>query len=466
MMRGLSDRRAILIAVDSTVAFAAVFVGVVLRFGGSGFSIWRSELELPPVWLIALLFAVLTFTSFATAGVYRREIYWDLRTEIKDLLKGIVLLAFVSLAFLFLFKLEDVSRIAIAIAFGALSVGSIASRLVLRSMSRRAALAGKALRNWLVVGPNDRVAALVDLLHTHPHVGAGIVGVVAESASDGTKPKWLGTIYDLPEILRAHVIDEVVVSGESDPKRLEAILSVCAEQGITVRLAMDSVAPTALRGRMEEYGGIPMWSVLATPEHRMGLAVKRIIDFVGASVLLVILSPLFLATSLAVLVSDGRPVLYRQGRGGHHGRPFKMLKFRTMVDGAEDMRADLVGQNERVGPVFKIKDDPRITKLGQWLRRTSLDEAPQLINVVTGHMSLVGPRPQPLEEVAEYDLWHRRRLSMRPGITGLWQIKARDDSSFDTWMDFDLEYIDRWSLWLDLSILLQTPAAIYRNPGV
>lgn len=464
-MLGISDRRAILIATDGIAAFAAVFLAVFIRFGNSAPAVWE-ELSLPPLWLIATCFAFLTFTSFAAAGVYRSEIYWDLRSELKDLTKGTVLLGFVSLATLFLLKLEDVSRIAILTTFALLVLGAVTARVTMRSLGRRTARKGQTLRNWLVVGTGERVTQLVDLLRSHPHVGAGIVGVVAESAPPDVETDWLGTIYDLPEILRANVIDEVIVSGEGDPKRLEAILSVCAEQGKTVRLALDSVAPTALRGRLEEYDGIPMWSVLATPEHRLELALKRIIDVVGATIALIVLAPLMLLTTLGVLVFDGRPVLYRQQRGGHHGRRFAMVKFRTMVNGAETVRADLLDSNERSGPVFKIKDDPRITRFGRWLRKTSLDETPQLLNVIAGHMSLVGPRPQPLEEVAEYDLWHRRRLSMRPGITGLWQVEARDDSSFDTWMDLDLEYIDTWSLWLDLSILARTPAAVVRTPGV
>jgi lipopolysaccharide/colanic/teichoic acid biosynthesis glycosyltransferase len=197
----------------------------------------------------------------------------------------------------------------------------------------------------------------------------------------------------------------------------------------------------------------------------MELALKRVIDVVGAGVVLVLVSPLLLAAYLLILLVDGRPVMYRQQRGGLHGREFTMLKFRTMVNGAHETRADLLDNNERSGPVFKIANDPRITRLGRVMRKTSMDEAPQLFNVLLGQMSLVGPRPQPLEEVAEYDLWHRRRLSMRPGITGLWQIRARHDPSFDTWMDNDLEYIDRWSLWLDLMVLVRTPAALIRTPG-
>ena len=466
-MRGMADRRAILIAVDAVAAFAAVLIAVQLRFGSGAFSVWVRDLGLPPVWLMAVAFSILTFGSFAVAGVYRREMYWDLRTELLDLLKGLVLLGTVALSLLFLFKLEDVSRIAIIATFAILGTASVMARLAIRSATRRAAASGTALRHWVIVGHGEGVSQLTDLVMRHPHVGARIVGIVGETPPEpDLGVEWLGTVHDLPEVLRDNVVDEViVVSDGSDPQKLQAILSVCAEQGKTVRLPLDSVAPSLLRGRMEEYDGIPMWSVLATPEHRLELAVKRIIDVAGSAALLTLLSPLLAATAIGIMMSDGRPVLYRQARGGHHGRPFQMLKFRTMVNGAEAMRDDLIDQNERTGPVFKIAADPRITRLGMWLRKTSIDETPQLLNVFFGQMSLVGPRPQPLKEVAEYDLWHRRRLSMRPGITGLWQVKARNDPSFGMWMDLDLEYIDRWSLWLDVSIIARTPVALIRSPG-
>ena len=168
---------------------------------------------------------------------------------------------------------------------------------------------------------------------------------------------------------------------------------------------------------------------------------------------------------LIKLFSKG-PVFFSQERCGLNGRRFYLYKFRTMVHNAEDMRKELFKKNEVDGPAFKIKKDPRIIPfIGTFLRRTGLDELPQLWNVLVGDMSLVGPRPQPVDEVAEYDPWHRRRLTVRPGITGLWQVTSRHDPSFDTWVDLDLEYIDRWSVWLDLKILAQTPVALFRSPG-
>jgi len=463
-MRDFVDRRALLIAADVLAAAAAVFLGIYLRFGGATDETW-SKLGLPPIWVLAGSFALVTFLSFAAAGVYRKEIYWDLQPELRDLAKGVGLLLATSLALLFLFKLQDVSRLAIAMAFVLVAAGAVLGRLVVRSGAKRSVHRGRTLRNWLVVGIPDRVDDLSRTLRNHPHIGADIVGYIADSDVESHEGQWLGTIYDLPEVLQHVVIDEVIVSGLSDQKSLEAILSVCAEQGKTVRLSMDSIAPTALKGRVEEFDGVPMWSILSTRGQSLEHALKRLMDFGGAILGLLLLSPVLLVAALAILVSDGRPVIFSQSRGGLHGREFKMFKFRTMINGAEFDRVDLAEVNERSGPLFKIRNDPRITPLGRWLRKTSIDETPQLLNVLFGQMSLVGPRPQPLEEVAQYDLWHRRRLSMRPGITGLWQIRARHDPSFDTWMDNDLEYIDGWSLWLDISILIRTPRALIRFPG-
>jgi lipopolysaccharide/colanic/teichoic acid biosynthesis glycosyltransferase len=199
---------------------------------------------------------------------------------------------------------------------------------------------------------------------------------------------------------------------------------------------------------------------------RASLAVKRAIDIAGASLGLVLLSPLFLAVALVIRAVDGSPVLFRQPRVGRYGRHFTILKFRTMTRDADTRRDQMRAHNEVSGnAAFKMTDDPRVTTLGRWLRRTSLDELPNLWNVLHGEMSLVGPRPHLLDEVAGYERWHRRRLAMKPGITGLWQVEARSATDFDEWIRKDLEYIDRWSLRLDLAILARTLPALLRAEG-
>jgi lipopolysaccharide/colanic/teichoic acid biosynthesis glycosyltransferase len=196
------------------------------------------------------------------------------------------------------------------------------------------------------------------------------------------------------------------------------------------------------------------------------LAVKRAIDVLGAGIGLVLLSPILAAAALLVLAIDGRPVLFVQDRAGLDGRPFRIVKFRTMRVGADAERALLRARNEVAGGAsFKLADDPRTTRSGRWLRRTSIDELPQLWNILAGHMSLVGPRPHPFDDVAGYSDWHFRRLSVKPGLTGLWQISARSDPDFDTWVNLDLEYIDSWSLALDLRIIAGTIPALLRTDG-
>ena len=209
--------------------------------------------------------------------------------------------------------------------------------------------------------------------------------------------------------------------------------------------------------------GIPTSS---DQRRRVALAAKRGLDVVGAVVGLIVFSPLFALVALTIIIDDGRPVLFRQDRAGLHGRPFPIVKFRSMRRNADEERASLRDRNEISGGAsFKMTDDPRVTRSGRLLRRTSIDELPQLWNVLMGEMSLVGPRPHPFDDVAGYAEWHHRRLDMKPGITGLWQVSARSDPDFDTWVQLDLEYIDHWTLSGDLRILLKTIPAVIRASG-
>jgi lipopolysaccharide/colanic/teichoic acid biosynthesis glycosyltransferase len=206
-----------------------------------------------------------------------------------------------------------------------------------------------------------------------------------------------------------------------------------------------------------------MLSLVYGPDRIVSLVLKRLVDLALAAAALVVLSPVLVAIGAWIAAVDGTPVLFRQRRIGLHGRVFTVLKFRTMVPDAEARLADLLPHNELRGHVFKLSRDPRLTRTGRWLRRTSLDELPQLWNVLLGEMSIVGPRPPLPREVAGYDVWHRRRLSMKPGITGLWQVSARHEEDFDRWVELDLDYIDGWSLWLDLKIMLRTIPAMLQG---
>jgi exopolysaccharide biosynthesis polyprenyl glycosylphosphotransferase len=266
---------------------------------------------------------------------------------------------------------------------------------------------------------------------------------------------------------RAGAIDEVVLSGHLSPEQRLAFVGVCAEAGLPVFLPVP-LEPQALPLPAPDVETVGNSDYVVYQPRKLNagvLVAKAIGDRVLAAVLILLCAPIMLLVALAVLVSVGRPVLFIQRRAGLNGHPFPMLKFRTMHAGADGKRAALDALNEMDGPVFKIRDDPRVTPLGRVLRRTSLDELPQLYNVLAGQMSIVGPRPLPLEETEALTGRHRRRLSIRPGLTCLWQVSGRSDLTFAEWMALDLEYVDSWTLWLDVAILLRTIPAIVSRRG-
>jgi exopolysaccharide biosynthesis polyprenyl glycosylphosphotransferase len=265
--------------------------------------------------------------------------------------------------------------------------------------------------------------------------------------------------------LQAGGIDEVVLPSGLSHVVLRPLLQCAEEAGLPAFVRVESVSLERARLRAETMGPALYLSYQIHEPDRPALLAKAILDRVLAAVALVLTMPLLLAVALAVKVTSRGPVLFIQRRGGLNGRPFPMLKFRTMRADAEMEREALLGANEMDGPVFKIRDDPRVTALGRLLRRTSIDELPQVVNVLLGHMSLVGPRPLPVIETANVIGPHRRRLSVRPGITCLWQISGRNELGFQEWMNLDLQYVDNWSLGLDFAILLRTVPALLSRRG-
>jgi exopolysaccharide biosynthesis polyprenyl glycosylphosphotransferase len=294
----------------------------------------------------------------------------------------------------------------------------------------------------------------------------GFVDSEPHPALAGNGSEHLGGVQNLEDILMHRVVDDVFI-GLPIKSRYEEIrqsIEACVRVGVPASYSAD------LFGGGSRYSGpddhyAPVLSLTETPSVD-GLAVKRAIDVAGAFALLVVLAPLMVGIAVAVELTSPGPALFAQERFGYMKRRFRMYKFRTMVADAERFQGDLEAQNEAAGPVFKIRADPRITALGRFLRRTSLDELPQLWNVLVGEMSLVGPRPLPTRDVDRFsEPWLMRRFSMRPGLTCLWQIGGRSDLSFQRWIALDLEYIDRWSLWLDTLILLKTIPAVFSGTG-
>ncbi|PYT75506.1 MAG: sugar transferase, partial [Acidobacteria bacterium] len=271
-----------------------------------------------------------------------------------------------------------------------------------------------------------------------------------------------------PSFLRESVVDEVVLALPIKSSYSEAsrIATLCWEQGITTRFLSDlfDLKMTHARARSLDYESLVTIHV-GTPEGQP-MSLKRLLDVLVSLSCIICFAPILLITAILIKLTSPGPVFFAQRRLGLNKRVFSVYKFRTMVEGAEKKQAELERLNEVTGPVFKITNDPRITTIGRFLRKTSIDELPQLFNVLKGHMSLVGPRPLPLRDCRGFEKdWHRRRFSVRPGITCLWQISGRSSVHFERWMELDMEYIDRWSIWLDLKILFQTIPAVLKGSG-
>jgi len=331
---------------------------------------------------------------------------------------------------------------------------------------------GYNARHVLIVGINPRTKRLVETIKAHSRYGYQLIGLLESEPSrveilrDHDIP-YLGKFEELEKILTERIVDEVHVClpVRSCYEIIQSIAHLCVGVGVSVRLVADLFPLRLATSRVYSLADIPMLSLSTVPESSLQLGIKRAFDVAVSLVGLAVLSPVFLLVAVAIKLDSRGPVLYSQLRVGMNQRRLKMLKFRSMVQDAEERRAEVEHLNELEGPIFKIQNDPRITRVGRFLRKFSIDEFPQLINVLKGEMSLVGPRPALPSEVEQYTWDQRRRLSVKPGMTGLWQVSGRSDVGFKEWVEFDLEYIDNWSLYQDFRILLKTLAVVALAKG-
>jgi len=370
---------------------------------------------------------------------------------------------------LYILKIQDVSRtvitMALSLSFLFISIEKIVIRLFLRYIRIR----GHNVRFLLVVGTGKRARRFAELVERHNGWGLRIAGFIDEDIKKTGELignyKVIGSFEDVPKIVEDNVIDEVIfVVPRSWLTKIEKLIRFCELQGLKVTIAVDHFELNFSKLRQSEFDGFPFITFDAPSYNFALLFVKRVFDLIVSGVALIIFSPIMAVLAISIKLTSKGPVFFKQDRSGLNGRKVVIRKFRTMIDGAESQRDSLLCLNEMNGPVFKIKDDPRLTGLGVFLRKTSLDELPQLWNVFKGNMSLVGPRPLPIKE-NKYEPWQRRRLSVKPGITCLWQINGRNAiNDFNEWVKLDLEYIDRWSLGLDFKILFKTiPAVLFRK---
>ncbi|MCB1056382.1 MAG: sugar transferase [Acidobacteria bacterium] len=347
----------------------------------------------------------------------------------------------------------------------------LSEKLFLRVTSRYVRTKGFNYRTVAIVGTNQTAVDIAESIDSHRYWGYRILGFITQGGEVSPRlPRGypvLGDVSDICAIVDSKPVDDVVFAvHRRDLDRMEDTYLRLEERGIQVRFALNFFPHTRAKVQLEELDGLPLLTFSTAPTNHLQLAAKRAVDIAASALLLALGLPVVLAIALAIRVTSGGQVLFRQTRCGLNGRMFTLYKFRTMVEDAEARRKELLHLNRHDGPVFKVPEDPRITgPVGRFLRKFSLDELPQLWNVLRGDMSLVGPRPPIPEEVAQYKPWQRRRLSMKPGLTCLWQISGRNEIDFNRWIELDLEYIDSWTPLLDFKILFKTIPVVLSGRG-
>jgi exopolysaccharide biosynthesis polyprenyl glycosylphosphotransferase len=428
--------------------------------------------------LNCLLFALLLLAwhnIFIVSGLYISKRLVRRRTEALEVAQATLLAS----AFLFMMaRVLHIQMVMVSISFVTMfwlfctflmAAGRLGSRSILLALRSR----GHNTRYVLIVGTNERAIEFAECVRERPELGMQVVGFVDDEwpglcAFEETGHQRRCDFAGLAEFLRHQIVDEAAIylPVRSYYEHAAQLISLCEQHGIAVRVhtqiynlrTQDSVA---LDLEQDTHVAASSTSVTTWPS-----LMKRVIDFVGSTVALILLAPLLIGVAILIKFTSEGPIFFRQTRVGFNKRMFNMYKFRTMIPNAEEVQEELMSMNEMSGPVFKIKDDPRVTPLGRFLRKTSIDELPQLFNVLNGEMSLVGPRAMSRRDFQLFNTdAHRRRFSVKPGITCLWQVNGRNSIPFEQWMELDLQYIDKWSIWLDIKILARTVPAVWRGTG-
>ncbi len=449
--------------IDALIAWASLDVALYFHFGQFTFLNNKDSIILH---LVVLVLWFLLSKAFRTNELYRSRPY-------SILLSNIVGATFVGIGILalavFVFNLYYIGITPI-IYFGVISaIVLFLMKMMLFAYMKGARKKGLNSRNILIVGDSSALAFIHQVLN-YTEWGYRIIGVVG---SDDLKKliehkvTFLPEDTDIDKVIEEKTIDEVIYCREK--ARMEDIMSLltsCNELGVVFRMSSPFFNMLTNKTHLHYFGTTPVLTISNTPMDYLLLKLKSIFDFTVSFITITIFSPLYIGIAIGIKLSSKGPVFFKQKRVGIRGRKFWVYKFRTMVTNAEELKEKLMDRNEMDGPVFKIARDPRITGIGNFLRKTSLDELPQFFNVLLGDMSIVGPRPPVPSEVKEYERWQLRRLSMKPGITCIWQISpSRNDVSFEEWMRMDLEYIDNWSLRLDFVIILKTIRTMFRADG-
>jgi exopolysaccharide biosynthesis polyprenyl glycosylphosphotransferase len=451
-----------LLALDFAALYAAVFIALmvkaVLRDGEWA---WHaSSVEASDTIAFAFLVTVLLF---ARSGMYAERAQ---RPGLPRIVTSLFQVTLVALVF-GLVSGEQYSSYYVfygTLAFAILTVGL--ARDIYERVTGVLLRAAGYRRRAVLVGSGKHIEDVAHALTDEVHAPVEMVGFISLTPRPDNGLRSLGQIDDLPEVLVAHRVQEVIIADPDFPEeRAVELVDQCHQRGVIVRIAPSTMEILVHRAEFVPGATVPLFELRPPVFDGFDYVLKRTFDVFMSLLLVVVLSPLLLAIAVAVFVSSRGPVLYRSIRPGIGGEPFACFKFRTMRSDADQLQADLEAENEASGPLFKIRDDPRLTSAGRFLRRYSLDELPQLFNVILGQMSLVGPRPLPQRDFDQLEDWHKKRYLVLPGVTGLWQVSGRAELDFDDLVRLDFLYLERWSIGLDLSILIKTVPAVLLRRG-
>jgi exopolysaccharide biosynthesis polyprenyl glycosylphosphotransferase len=447
---------------DACLFAASFWLAYALR-GNQSFIDWLGLDAIAPdafeqvIWLFFVLVPAAPLV-LESQGFYNRPAVNSRTTLIWPLLRGSLIVTVGLVLLLFYFRTPAPRGVSFIFIVFSCTLVWLKEELLLAALHSRMAMA-QYRRRVILAGNRPETARLRQLIQAHAGEEIEIVGEF--NLADASLP-------ELIELLHEHSVSSVLLSAKhANFERVESVIQLCEIEGVEAWLAADFFAPQIARASLDEMFGQPLIVFRSAPETSWQMLAKLTLDFFGAlAALLVFALPMLVIALLIKLTSPG-PVFFRQQRSGLNGAPFSIFKFRTMTTNAEQFQHELAAMNEMTGPVFKVTNDPRVTPLGRILRRYSLDELPQFFNILRGEMSLVGPRPLPVDEVRRFnDLAHRRRLSVKPGLTCLWQVSGRNKiTDFKEWVRLDLEYIDNWSIWLDLLILLRTIPIVLLGTG-
>ena len=451
------------VLVDFSFVLLAFAAAVHIRFGGV-FSGSAGRVLLPDHYFgILLMYGSLVVLLCQSQGLYgtpRDRSNWEESTAVVTAVTAATVLVS---AVIYVSGITNVSRFALALSALLITAALTMWRVWKRGLVERRVAAGIGVKNVLIVGAGKVGQEISDYLDRNKQLGLTVKGFLDHNHHGD--PRVLGKIEDLPRIARAQFADEVIITIPFMRQLVRQVIVQARLNNLDVKVVPDLYGNSGRGAVLEQMGSLPVMSLYREPIPMLGRLVKRAMDVAGSALAIVALAPVGAVIGLAIKLDSLGPIFYRAPRVGKKGRRFLCYKFRTMMANADALKDNLRQMNERHGATFKMANDPRVTRVGRLLRKYSLDELPQLWNVLKGDMSLVGPRPHPVDDYSRYDLEHLRRLDVTPGITGLWQVEARHDPSFERNVALDLEYIENWSVGLDLQILLRTTSAVVIGSG-